>query len=377
MKILVTDGDYKHTLGIVRSLGSKGLRVSVLARKHGELATRSKFCADVEFRPELTIANCASVVSEILRGKRHDLVIPVGYATTLALARKKKEIASLSRMETAEFAQIELAADKKRVRERALELGLHAPETVYPGSFREAREWADALEYPLILKPVVESLAKAIRRVDSRAEMLAALEALESLNPQDVPMLQRFIAGYGCGLFALYQRGVCKRIFMHRRIRENPPEGGGSCCAESFYDPALQEAGTRLLDSMNWHGVAMVEFRYDVAQKKYMLLEVNPKFWGSLDLALCAGVDFPHYLCQMAAGDSLTYSEEYRRPLRYHWPLSGEIQHLVKRPSAFLAIAADTLNPLVRSNFWLSDFRPNVREFSSLCGSLRRKVLRG
>lgn len=149
---------------------------------------------------------------------------------------------------------------------------------------------------------------------------------------------------------------------MHRRIREYPPPAGASSCAESFYDPQLKEYGIRLLDALEWHGVAMVEFRYDIRDHQYKILEVNPKFWGSLDLALACGVDFPYYLCQVASGEVLEYSEEYERGLRFHWPFSGELQLCWRRPSSTWAILADCLNPRVKSNLWLSDWRPNLKE---------------
>jgi len=380
MRILVTDGDYKHTLGIVRSLGRQGHQVEVLARGPRELAACSRFCFAVERVPHLTVENIADVVLKILERKQYDLLMPVGYGSTLALASRKDEFASRAHLELAESSKIELAADKRRVCELAQSLGLNTPNSVYPADIAEVKGLAGQLPYPVVLKPPSESLPKGIRIVHSEKELLPSFENLRSTWPAhrtELPLMQSFVPGYGCGFFSLYQNGVCKRVFMHRRIREYPPGGGGSCCAESFFDPVLKEAGIKLLDAIAWHGVAMVEFRFDPAQKKYTLLEVNPKFWGSLDLALAAGADFPRDLCDLVAGQALSYSEQYRFPVRYHWPLSGEIQHLFTRPAAFPAIAADFLNPVVKSNLWLSDFSPNAQEFFSLLGSLRRRVLKG
>jgi len=133
----------------------------------------------------------------------------------------------------------------------------------------------------------------------------------------------------------------------------------------------------RLLDALQWHGVAMVEFRYDERDKDYKLLEINPKFWGSLDLALAAGVDFPSYLCQMARGATLAYSEEYQRNLAYHWPFSGEIKHVMRRPSSAGRVLADCLNPRVRSNIWPSDCGPNLQEVFSMWESLWNRIRKG
>lgn len=380
MKILVTDGDYKHTLGIVRSLGRQGHQVSVLAREKRELAACSRYCSAVEHVAHLRVENFAGVVLQVLEKTHYDLLMPVGYSSTLAAAGSQDRIKNVTKLEIADSAMIELAGDKKRVRELALSLGLNVPDTFYPSSIAAVRELSRALSYPVVLKPPSEGLPKGIRMALSQDELVPAIEALRATWPvscREFPMVQRFIPGHGCGFFALYQHGACKRVFMHRRIREYPPGGGSSCCAESFYDPLLKSEGTRLLDALQWHGVAMVEFRYNPEQKQYVLLEVNPKFWGSLDLALAAGADFPRYLCQMACGEALPYAEDYCYPLRYHWPLSGEVQHLFARPAAFGSVAADLLNPRVESNVRLNDLAPNAREFFALLGGLRRRVFRG
>jgi hypothetical protein len=129
-----------------------------------------------------------------------------------------------------------------------------------------------------------------------------------------------------------------------------------------------------MLDALNWHGVAMVEFRRDDRDGEYKLMEVNPKFWGSLDLALAAGADFPGDLCHMALGRALPFTDHYRRGLRFHWPLSGQgdLFHLWTRPQSFFAVALDCLNPRVKSNVWLGDFGPNLSEMGTLAARVFR-----
>lgn len=67
---------------------------------------------------------------------------------------------------------------------------------------------------------------------------------------------------------------------MHKRMREYPITGGSSTAAESMYDPELRDLGLTLLKALDWHGVAMVEFKKDSRDGKYKLMEINPKFWG-------------------------------------------------------------------------------------------------
>lgn len=141
----------------------------------------------------------------------------------------------------------------------------------------------------------------------------------------------------------------------------------------------------KLLNSLNWHGVAEVEFKWDEKNKEFKLIEINPKFWASVEAALRAGVNFGYYLCEMAKGKELEYSEEYNRNLKFHFP-SRELQHIKEKPSSIPEVILDTLNPKVKSNIWLSDFKPNFVELSYASASLLlpkkirsrlKKILRG
>lgn len=373
----MTDADYKHTLGIVRNLGRAGIQVSVLAKSRKELASCSRYCFATYLAPGPAEPGYVEAVLDILRRNPQDLLLAVSYAATAALARRKQELGEHTRLEIAEFDQILSAADKRFVHQLASRLGLPLPSTYYPDTFDDVRKQAVALQYPVIVKPLRESGGVTVRHVRSCCELFPIYEgfcAERGLSEGGLPMIQEFIPGYGCGFFALYQEGICKRVFMHRRVRENPPSGGVSCCAESFYDQRLKEYGMRILNQLGWHGVAMVEFRHDSRDQEFKLLEVNPKFWGSLDLALAAGVYFPVDLCEMAEGKQLRYSEDYRKDLRFHWPLSGEAQHFIARPSSIGSMLADFLNPHVQSNIWWKDLRPNWREGLSLIRSGWGKV---
>jgi predicted ATP-grasp superfamily ATP-dependent carboligase len=147
---------------------------------------------------------------------------------------------------------------------------------------------------------------------------------------------------------------------MFKEIRSVPVRGGSASYAESFYDPTLKEYGMRLLGSLNWHGVANIEFKLEKSTGRLKLMEVNPKFWASLEVALRAGVNFPYDVIQVAMGKELAYSEEYERGLRFHFPLPRELMHLRENPKALPRVISDCLDPRVKSNVWLRDFGPHA-----------------
>src|SRR5678815_1154177 len=92
--------------------------------------------------------------------------------------------------------------------------------------------------------------------------------------------------------------------FAHRRIREKPPSGGVSVLSESVAaDPETVRKSLALLSALDWNGTAMVEYKQDRVTGQRYLMEINGRFWGSLQLAIDAGVDFPALLVAAALGE--------------------------------------------------------------------------
>src|SRR5262249_37353097 len=107
---------------------------------------------------------------------------------------------------------------------------------------------------------------------------------------------------------------------------EKPPTGGESVLRESIEpDPALLAASERLLQALRWTGVAMVEFRR-TPDGRALLMEMNPRLWGSVQLAIDAGVDFPALLVALYRGEKSSPVEAVVG-VRTRW-LLGDLDHL-------------------------------------------------
>lgn len=187
--------------------------------------------------------------------------------------------------------------------------------------------------FPVVMKPCFSRiwlgdswLSSAVHVVNSLAEM-RALHQEKPYFKNHPFMVQDYIPGHGAGVFALYDHGRAIAFFAHQRLREKPPIGGVSVLSESVCpNPAMLDMAQRLLDAVRWHGVAMVEFRVTPAEEPY-LMEVNTRFWGSLQLAIDAGVDFPRLLYQLTAGESVAAPPPYRIGYRLRW-LLGDLDSL-------------------------------------------------
>jgi hypothetical protein len=74
----------------------------------------------------------------------------------------------------------------------------------------------------------------------------------------------------------------------------------------------------------------MMEYKQDRRTGECVLMEVNGRFWGSLELAVAAGVDFPFLAFQLATGIAPETAPPYEAGVKNRWVL-GDLDHLLLR----------------------------------------------
>jgi len=356
VKVLVTDAQYRLALGVVRSLGARGCEVVAAASTARAVAFASRHVLEPARHPDPADeeAFVAFVSEQAEAGVR--VVLPLGQESSAVLARNRDRLPSDLGLPIASADAIDVAISKRRTLELARELGVATPRT-----------WQrrDDVEYPAVAK--AERGAGAVLYLNEPADLA------------DVPtdwLLQEYVPGEGRGLFALFDRGTERAVFMHRRVREFPVTGGASTAAEPVDDPELRGLGLRLLNRLGWHGVAMVEFKRDARDGAYKLMEINPKFWGSLDLAIAAGVDFPWLAVQLAAGGLSSTPPSPRSGFRFQW-VFPDLLHAAARPRDAPAVLRDLLDPRVEKDVRLHDLKPSVVEAAYTAVALVRRVRSG
>jgi len=266
--------------------------------------------------------------------------------------------------------QFRRICDKATVLRAASSLGIATPSQrtiTHPDD--RARLSADALRFPLVVKPARSVSDGARARIKSGATHVAdraALDAvLDSYRPESYPLLlQQRIDGPGIGIFLLLWDGKLLATFAHRRIREKPPGGGVSVYRESIAaDPELALRSQELLEQFSWQGVAMVEYKLDRSDGTPYLMEVNGRFWGSLQLAIDAGVDFPALLVAAALGRRPDPILRYRLRTRSRW-WWGDVDHVLirlRRSKAELGLPDEAPGRLRTLLDFLTLWRPGDR----------------
>ena len=343
MRVLVTDATYKHALAAVRALGTQGFEVIAGSSRRVAQSFYSRYCMGKVVHPDpRDEARFIPAMLDCVRRRQIDVLLPIGYQANVVLSRHKDEFSGFVRLPVADWQTMQIACDKGKTIAWAQHIGIPTP-AVY-----DVPQAVDC--FPVVVKRVMES--GGVRYVNSPEE-LAGLDLTEAV-------LEEYIPGEGYGFFALFDTGKCRALFMHRRLREYPPTGGASTAAVSIDDPTLRELGIRLLESLSWHGVAMVEFRKDGRDGQYKLMEINPKFWGSLDLAIASGVNFPCLAARMAAGFPVEEVFSYRVGQRFRWFWPDDLLHLLARPASLGAVLGDMFRRDTRGNFSWRDPAPNL-----------------
>jgi len=338
LNILVTDGETRPALAITRTLGSKGHRLVVGAKTQPSLAQVSRYCLERFTYPDPVInsAGFVETMVQAVRDRHIDVVLPVTEITTALIVERKAEIERYSRVPFPVSATFNVAANKVEVLALAEKLSIPIPLGVVVAGPGDRPQWPEGLRFPIVIKPHRSRIkvngqwqSTFVTYAENEAELQAILAAK---NPAEYPIvLQQRIVGPGMGVFMCYQRGKLVAQFSHRRLREKPPSGGVSVLSESALVP-LDALGYAqgLLDALRWEGVAMVEFKMDLADRTLKLMEINGRFWGSLQLAIDAGVDFPALLIQTLADAPMPLTDTYRIGVRSRW-LMGDVDALLMR----------------------------------------------
>ena len=254
---------------------------------------------------------------------------------------------------------------------QAQKLNIPMPATIFSEDYpddNELRNKCAQLPYPIVFKPCQSRIFTGNRWISAKVEYLDSDEALEAFIGQKFfrtfpYLIQEKIDGYGFGVFLLCYNGRIMAQFAHRRIREKPPSGGVSVMCESMaVPPNALNWSEKLIEWAQWNGVAMVEFKHDRKDNLPKLMEVNARFWGSLQLAITSGVDFPHLLLKCSDGDS-GFLGNYKIGCRSRWEL-GDLDHLLirlRKPqlSKYLPPSSKPIPNLMR-DFVMDFSRPKV-----------------
>ena len=333
IKVLVTGADQHQGLAVIRGLGIAGIPVIACGAEPRSLGFYSKYAVDrfVYTNPWVSKSGFIRDIVPIIKKTNPGLIIPSVDSTLVALDECREEFEPYACLAAPCSEVLAYAYDKCKTLQLAKCLDVPAPATVRGDTLEEILEKATSLRFPVAIKPRGHQLyAPTAHTMDFKSRYARNLtelkEVLEPLGEQlAVVLVQECVSGIGVCVSAVFNNGDPVVMFPYVRVREVPLSGGVSVLRESVkLDERLRRYVTALLKEIKWHGVAMVEFKYDERCDSYTLMEINGRFQASTALSLDAGLNLPYLVACLYGGWEIKGSRHYKIGIRERW-LSGDI----------------------------------------------------
>lgn len=261
--------------------------------------------------------------------------MPVDQHTFYLFAKHREELEKWSRIPVPDLHVFMQCLDKAKTFQAASAVGVPCPATYVARTREEMANVAHRASFPLVIKPRIGSGSRGVTYVRDSDLLLREWERIHREQPY--PLVQEYIppGGDALGVSVIFNgKAEPRGVFVHKRLREYPATGGPSTLRESVSRPDAVDSAIRLLRSIHWFGVAMVEFKVDPRDGVPKLMEVNPKLWGSISLAIASGVDFPALLYKLAVDGDVGPVPGYRLGVRARFLLADTL-HFLTNPKRF------------------------------------------
>ncbi|OUS23400.1 hypothetical protein A9Q98_15060 [Thalassotalea sp. 42_200_T64] len=313
--VFVLGVDSPIGLSLLRDLGKNQFDTIGIGNKRS-IGHASRYCKRSVIRAD----SRERVISQLLRlggDPKTNFLICISEGDIDLINKNRPVLTDYFTLLVPEQAQMDIVLDKYKTKQIADTLGIDSPKSYQLSDLNELDTFSQELSYPVVLKwanplNVQPLLSKSgigfhkLQYAKSVEELKTLLSVYEKISIY--PLIQEYCDGKGLGQFFLCKEGKSYIEFQHERVHEWPPEGGTSAFCRSLplaEHQACVKKSKALLARLCWSGVAMVEYRYSSDKQKYVLMEINGRFWGSSPLAMYSGAEFASNLVKLFGSNQI------------------------------------------------------------------------
>ncbi len=312
-RVLILGHDSRMVLPILRSLGRRGIQCDLGWCPIESPARYSKFVRTIHNIPGPNDDKWIDSLRRVFEDNSYHLIIPACDPQVYLLQKNRDLFEDISTLYLLNEASFTIAFNKDKTYQLARSLSIPVPSSKLYTQGEQIQETLVEFSYPVILKPfcsVNES------KVDEKNFVLSACSSAEAQDllqqmPAGAVQIQEQVSGVGVGIEFLALNGNILAVHQHRRLHETT--GHGSSYRKSVpVNSELYRAAAMIIEKLDYTGVGMCEFRVDEEKKQWWFIELNARFWGSLPLAVAAGVDFPWLLFQLLVEGRSKFDTSYK-----------------------------------------------------------------
>jgi len=279
----VVVGAHANGLGVIRSLGPRGIPVVSISTRPFDIAQHSRFVSERHALPQLHERHDALVELLEANARRWDgwAVYPTNDDALTTLAQHHERLSRSYRLPIQPWEIVQHIVDKDRMDALARRAGVAVPVCHGPAT-RETAARSD-LRYPVLVKPIQHDRLISLFRTKlflarDAGELRAAVARLE--HAESGGLVYEFIPGSDSDIYVycvyMDAGGEPSPGITVRKLRQNPPFiGGARAAAIAPPEPSLREATVELLRRAGFRGMAFAEFKRDPRDGRFLFIEVN------------------------------------------------------------------------------------------------------
>jgi predicted ATP-grasp superfamily ATP-dependent carboligase len=330
MRVLLTYGWCRIAYVAAESLHRAGHEVYVCDSTRLSMTRFSRFIRGFDRTPDpfQFPEDYVAALKEIVQRRRIDLIFPV-HEDVLTIQRRRDQLPREVMVAAPDCESLIRVLDKGEIVRIASSLGIAAPRTAAPADLQEMERIVKELSYPVVIKTRHGNSGKGVRRVDSAAEATEVYRDFVErfrLSAGEMPLIQEFLGGPVVGCCFIAKDGEVLASFAERYLRCKDGGFGTSVFRTPCDFPILHDYTARMARHLQWTGIGHFDFISDQAGSRFSLIEMNPRLWGALNLAVKNGYDFPSALVSLTAEGRVS-TDAFRprpRPLSSLW-IVGEM----------------------------------------------------
>lgn len=334
---LVTDGLWRKSISVIRSLGKADYNVSVMGDSIFTTGFFTRFTKKRFISPEAAKdkEQFGKKLTYILKNypfPEKPVLFPMEDASLMWVSEHEEELKKYSDFLIPPRKALLTAEDKLETMRAAKREGIPHPFTWEPETVEDFIDIINKIQGDnIIVKPRTGCGSSGI----IYGKSLSDDEWKDHWNKYGRLLIQDRVPkeGHGIGVGLLMDKdGECKAAFVHERLKQYPISGGPSTDRRSIHNEKLINLSIKLLKSLSFKGIGMVEWKEDIRDGIPKLMEINPRFWGSLELAVRSGVDFPVLYAKASKGEEIKGTFDYEENVRVRWMIPGDILRHMSEP---------------------------------------------
>lgn len=300
IRVLVPDGEWEVLTNHVKDCLSfqEGVQLFILSNRKFQPSRYSRFVSRyLCVSGTVEEADWIAQINEIVRHYGIDIIMPVYEKGIRSLIRHRTLLWDPEKLvPLPELTAFDIATDKRQLSRFLREHGIPAPEEV---SVERGKDLGlEAAAFPILAKPL--HITEGGRGIQYLANAQAFQDFLNTVPEGESYLFQKYIKGYDIDCSVLCLNGVIKAFAIQKGELYGSSPYAPAIGLRFVHDTAVHEVVQALMQRLNWSGVAHIDLRYDEETQQVKVIEVNARFWTTMDGALKAGVNFPQLFLFMA-----------------------------------------------------------------------------